>query len=118
LLPFVLLFHQAHAAQVCFCGADSRQSNFRKLKTSVTSAELRAKMCKAGSSSSEAVQALQKSQQQRLSHLPSHAPQSPQEPVSAAAAAAAAAAADAAAALKGPITIPALLLEGCPPAAT
>jgi hypothetical protein len=88
------------------------KATYRKLKTSVTSAELRAKMCKAGSSSSEAVQALQKSQQQRLSHLPSHAPQSPQEPVSAAAAAAAAAAADAAAALKGPITIPRLALGG------
>jgi hypothetical protein len=88
------------------------KATYRKLKTSVTSAELRAKMCKAGSSSSEAVQALQKSQQQRLSHLPSHAPQSPQEPLSAAAAAAAAAAADAAAALKGPIIIPRLALGG------
>jgi hypothetical protein len=92
------------------------KATFRKLKTSVCSAELRAKMCRAGSSSNDAVQlmkqAQQAAQQQHRQHQV-HAPQYPQEPRSNAAAAAAAAAIDAAAALQGPITIPRLALGGC-----
>lgn len=89
------------------------KTTFRKLKASVSSAELRAKMCKAGSSSKDAVQwqcEQQQMQQQRLNELQEHVPQSPQEPRSTAAVAAAAAAVDVAAALQGPVIIPRLAL--------
>ncbi len=79
------------------------KETFRKLKTSVSSAELRARMCKAGSSSNDAVRLMQK---QQLVQQHEHAPHPPQEPLSSAAAAAAAAAIDVSAALHGPIIIP------------
>ena len=79
------------------------KETFRKLKTSVSSAELRARMCKAGSSSNDAVRLMQK---QQLVQQREHAPHPPQEPLSSAAAAAAAAAIDVSAALHGPIIIP------------
>ena len=97
------------------------KSSFKKLKGCVSSSELRAKMCKAGSSSNDAVQLqLLQQQQQQQQHQQQHrqqrshpllqSPHQPSVPPSAAAAAAAAAAADVAAALHGPIIIPRLAL--------
>ncbi len=87
------------------------KTTFRKLKTCVTSAELRAKMCKAGSSSNDAVQQQQQQQQQGRKKQEAQPSPPSQELLSSAAAAAAAAAADVAAALHGPIVIPRLPLN-------
>ena len=96
------------------------KSAFKKLKGCVSSAELRAKMCKAGSSSNDAVllqQQQQQHEQQQRQHRQQrvHPPQSLHQssaPPSAAASAAAAAAADVAAALHAPILIPRLNMAG------
>ncbi len=90
------------------------KTTFRNLKTCVSSAELRAKMCKAGSSSSDAVQ-LQRAQQLRHKKPEAQPLPSSQEPMSSAAAAAVAAAADVAAAMHGPIVIPRLALSSLAP---
>jgi hypothetical protein len=88
------------------------KTTFRKLKSCVSSAEVRAKMCKAGSTSSDAVQLLQMQQQHRGRRKQEAQPSPPsQEPLSSAAAAAAAAASDVAAAFHAPIVIPRLALS-------